>query len=285
MKLTLSLAKKLQQLIDLGEMSYSQFNKNSIDTMLEEGVLEICHLSRSKKHIKIKSKEYLNNYLFTNYHINNLNDYIEVLSNEEASRADLSIASSNSKIKKETIFTGFLINTYQDIFGTLNNKELLLKPTKGSFIFINDYKNFKISEDINIIVIENFENFKHIELQKNLFDTRKNLFIWRYQNNALSDWLSLLPNKYIHFGDFDLSGIMIYLNLKKKRNNINSSFFIPKDIENLLVKYGNRERYFNQEIITKNINFSEHEEIFELSNLIKKHQKSLEQEILIKLSI
>lgn len=282
MKLPLSLAKNLQLLVNSNVLPYSQFNKNLVDKFIEDGVLELIIL-KTKKSVRLNNTDYLNNYLLNKYSISDLSAYINTLSDENSQRADFSLASGDTKIKSGNVFIGFLINAYDDIYGTLNEQEISLKPAYGSFIFINEHNNFKIPEDITVIVVENFENFKYIELQKNIFPIEKKLFAWRFQNNGLSEWLSELPNKYIHFGDFDLSGLAIYLSYKQKRNNLNSEFLIPDNIENLIERYGHRERYFKQIDSTKNIDFSIHPEIFELSQIINKLQKSLEQEIFIKL--
>lgn len=284
MKIPLSLAKSLQQLVNNEILPYSQFNKKLVDKFIEDGVLVLNSL-KTKKTVSLKSEDYLNHYLFNEYSISDLSSYIITMTNDEVKRSELALISGDSKIRSVNVFTGFLINTYDDIYGTLNGQGISLKPTYGSFIFINDYKNFVIPEDIIVIIVENFENFKYIESQKYLFPKDNKLFIWRYQNNALSEWLKNLPNNYIHFGDFDLSGLSIYLNYKEKRKNLSSSFLIPDNIEELIEKYGNRERFFNQISHTKNIDFSIHPEIFNLSILINKLQKSLEQEVFINLDL
>ncbi|MFO7823917.1 MAG: hypothetical protein R6V72_08245, partial [Cyclobacterium sp.] len=47
------------------------------------------------------------------------------------------------------------------------------------------------------------------------------------QSKDLIKWISSIPNNYLHFGDFDMSGIGIYLNEYKKHFPIKSQFFIP----------------------------------------------------------
>ena len=72
---------------------------------------------------------------------------------------------------------------------------------------------FKISKDITIVGVENSRNFRHIEEQKYLFKDISPLFISRYPQNQNKDfikWMKSVPNDYIHFGDFDISGIGIY---------------------------------------------------------------------------
>ena len=69
------------------------------------------------------------------------------------------------------------------------------------------------------------------------------LFVSRYpQSTDLRSWLQNIPNRYIHFGDFDLAGIHIFLTEFHKCLGERSSFFIPSDIEQRL-EYGSTIRY------------------------------------------
>ena len=62
-----------------------------------------------------------------------------------------------------------------------------------------------------VVGVENGENFCRIRSQKYLFGDNKVLFVSRYPQSAdLREWLIKIPNRYIHFGDFDLAGICIY---------------------------------------------------------------------------
>lgn len=286
MKLSLSLARTLLLLTNQDFIPQSQFSdKKLMEKLVEEGVLLVSSLSKTKKLVRIKSIDYLNSYLANQYNISDLVEYIKVLDNKEAERADFALASGDSKTKSVNVMSGFMVNAYEEFYGLLNDQEILLKPNPGSFIYINDYHNFKIPEDIIIVVIENWENFKYVKSQKNLFPKdQKKLFAWRYQNNALGNWLSNLPNKYLHFGDFDLVGLNIYLNFRNKRTSQNSSYLVPENIELLIEKYGNHELYLKQLNYIKNINFSIYPEISQLADLINKYKKGLEQEILISLS-
>lgn len=61
-----------------------------------------------------------------------------------------------------------------------------------------------------------------------------------------------IPNKYVHFGDFDLAGIAIFQNEFEKYLPERSSFLIPDDIGARL-KNGSRERYDSQYLNFKEI--------------------------------
>lgn len=129
--------------------------------------------------------------------------------------------------------------------------------------------------------IENMENFRLIRQQKNLFSSllpnRRILFVSRFpQSLDLRLWLKDIPNSYVHFGDFDIYGIQIFLTEFQKYLGERSSFLIPVDIEERL-KNGSWERYREQNSESKNI-FSNIPELQRLIDLIHKYQRAYDQE-------
>lgn len=131
--------------------------------------------------------------------------------------------------------------------------------------------------------MENARNFRHIEEQQYLFQHIKPLFVSRYPQNQSKDfikWMQTIPNPYLHFGDFDLAGIGIYLNEYQKHLEQKSQFFIPNDIENALQNYGNRELYDIQKLNfdTKKI---KEVKLLDLLEFIHEQKKGLEQEYYI----
>ena len=72
------------------------------------------------------------------------------------------------------------------------------------------------------------------------------LFVSRYpQSTDLRNWLMGIPNKYVHFGDFDLAGIHIFLTEFYKYIGNRSEFLVPSDTEQRLAK-GSPVRYNKQ---------------------------------------
>ena len=58
------------------------------------------------------------------------------------------------------------------------------------------------------------------------------LFVSRYpQSTDLRNWLKGIPNKYVHFGDYDLAGIHIFSTEFYKYLGDRSTYLIPLDIE------------------------------------------------------
>ena len=168
------------------------------------------------------------------------------------SRGEQVDMAGNSKIVSHRTCPGFLVNTYSPIHCTLNGKAITVEPTEGSYVFIADWLEFDIPHDTLIIGIENMENFSRIRQQRRLFESqlrtgeRNIMFVSRYpQSSDLCRWLMRIPNRYLHFGDFDLAGIRIFQTEFQSRLGSRSSFLIPSDIEARLPN-GSRERYDTQ---------------------------------------
>lgn len=63
----------------------------------------------------------------------------------------------------------------------------------------------------------------------------KVLFVSRYpQSKDLCAWLKMIPNRYIHFGDFDLAGVSIFLSEFYSELGERAEFYIPADVEQRL---------------------------------------------------
>lgn len=284
MKLPIPIAEKLILLLNGGKIPSSKLKHSVIDVMIDNGILEQQIYGRSKKLIFLRSSERLNDYLTNHFGINSLHDYILGYQNEDALRSDLVEISSDSKLKKVRTFKGFLVNSYFPIQATLNDEPILINPNQGSFYFVYDFENFRVPDNITIVGVENPENFRNIYFQKYLFTDINPLFVSRYPQNQSRDlikWLQNIPNKYLHFGDFDFAGINIYLNEYKKYLGEKAAYFIPDNIEFLLKEYGNIELFHKQKI-NLSITTCDEQELLCLIDLINKNHRGLEQEIFIK---
>ena len=281
MKLTLKIAKVLVQLISGESIPNHSAKSRLIDDLVSENI--ITRKGKHKKSLELVNKSSLHTYLANQLQINNLNKYILALENKNSTRAELVKITTDSKKSKERAFKGFLVNSYGSIKAELNNETIIINPTKGSFVFISDYESFKIPKEITVIGVENAKNFSQIQEQKYLFKNINPLFVSRYPQNQNKDfikWMNSIPNNYLHFGDFDIAGIGIYLNEYKKHLLGKATFFIPEDIKSVLRKNGNRERFDNQKINFK-IDKIQESRVINLIELIKKEKKGLDQEYYI----
>lgn len=281
MILTLKIAKVLSRLIDGESIASSAAKSKLMDDLISENI--IYQRGKHRKTLELINEKELHIYLANQLQINDLDNYILALKNEDASRAEFVKVTTDSKTSKERAFKGFLVNSYSPIKAELNNQVIAIAPLLGSFVFIYDYETFKIPKDVTVIGVENARSFKHIQEQKYLFTDLNPLFISRYPQNQSKDfikWMQSTPNDYLHFGDFDIAGIGIYINEYKKHLSKQARFFIPKNIRAVIHQHGNRNRYNIQKI-----NFSldgiEESELLDLLEIIRMEKKGLDQEYFI----
>lgn len=279
--LPLKIAKVLIQLANGDILPASSAKHSFVTILIDEGI--IISKGKHRRTIQLIDKNELSIFIENQLQISDLEKYITILEEENVNRFDLIKTTKDSKTKQVRTFKGFLINSYTSVEAMLNGKNIKIKPIKGSFVFISDFETFIPSPEVIIIGVENAENFTHIESQKHLFENITTLFISRYpqnQNKDVIQWLKNIPNNYLHFGDFDISGIGIYLNEYKKHLGKRAKFFIPRDIEKSLKESGNRERYNVQRINFKSEAIQE-EGLMKLFQLIQKEKKGLDQEYFI----
>jgi len=267
--------------MDISLSTFRGNNSKIIERLIRDGVLD-TNLGNTK--VICRNKENLANYLHLHFSIPSLEAYISLLSNSESTRSDAVMAASDSKIKDVKVLEGFLVNAYHDIKGIINGNEINLKPSSGSFIFINEFRDFLIPPDVTVVCVEGFENFRMAEKQMYLFEGIKPIFIWRYQNSvSIVKWLLSNSNNYIHFGDFDPKGLHIYVSeFRNKIGKERCEFLFPQNLEELLIKFGNKELYETQLHRLIHFDFESCPEILPIFQLLKKHKKGLEQEIFIK---
>ena len=201
--------------------------------------------------------------------------------NASDSRASMAAETGNSKLVKVRSCPGFPVNSYEPIMCHLNNGDIVVGPIEGSFMFITDWETFTIPEDVIVVGIENMENFRMIRQQRHLFESEigkhRFLFVSRYpQSTDLRSWLQSIPNRYVHFGDFDLAGIHIFMTEFHQYLGGRSSFFIPSDIEKRL-QIGSQERYDSQLSKFGNLE-SDDRKIQSVINLINTFHRCYDQE-------
>ena len=245
MKKTVALFQKLKLLSEGGKVASSQMRGEEVREMLADGVLQKQAHGRHVCYLAPDAEAFLA-YLQNRWGITDLTKSLQLLQDKEgASRAQFTQTTGDSKFIHQRTMTGFLVNSYTDIPATLHGRPVVIHPAEGSFTYIYDYTAFSVPEDVVIIGVENAENFRRIASQRNLFQAyNRPLFVSRYpQNGDLLRWLLSVPNHYVHFGDFDLAGIHIFLTeFFQHLGPSRSEFFIPDDIYQRLPS-GSYERY------------------------------------------
>jgi len=244
MKISKTTAILLQRLVNGESVAYSSLPKHITDLLCTEGYLTVRPMG-SRRLLSAIDIQALHRFLVAQY--GDLEQIISLHESGNQTRAGQASIAGNSKMVYARSCPGFPVNTYEPICCMLNGRDFLIEPQEGSFIFVSNWKNFVIPEDVGIVGIENMENFRMIRNQRALFEStlgnKRLLFVSRYpQSTDLRLWLQSIPNPYIHFGDFDLAGINIFLTEFHQHLGNRASFFIPTDIEERL-RIGSMERY------------------------------------------
>lgn len=270
----------LQRLMTGELVAASLLRKDMAETLLTEGLLTV-QTHGSRRTYRAINATALKVFLESHY------EEIRGFENTEISREKASLTRSeqaaetgNSKLVKVRSCPGFPVNAYEPIACSLHGHELVVNPPEGSFMFITDWEDFVIPEDIIVVGIENMENFRVIRQQREFFESeigsQRLLFVSRYpQSTDLRSWLQNIPNRYIHFGDFDLAGIHIFLTEFHKYLGDRSSYLIPSDIEQRL-KQGSCTRYNVQ--YAKFHSLQSENRLQALIDMINKYRRCYDQE-------
>lgn len=264
----------LQRLMSGDSVAASSLRNDLAEELLDEGLLTVKTHGSRRAYAAIDTVA-LGKFVESHY------GGLRTVNKERLTRAEIASETGNSKLVVVRSCPGFPVNTYEPISCMLNGREFMVHPQEGSFLFVADWQSFFIPEDVVVVGIENMENFRMIRQQRNLFEqcigTVRLLFVSRYpQSTDLRSWLQIIPNRYVHFGDFDLAGIHIFLTEFHAYLGTRSSFIIPQDIEERLAK-GSLERY-NDQYARYNRISSDITEVQSLIDLINKYHRCYDQE-------
>lgn len=276
----MAISASIQALMAGEQVAGSKLNGNLLSELIAEGLLLVIARG-SRKSYRARDIEALKRYL-----IDKDESFRMLEANAADSRASMAAETGNSKLVSVRSCPGFPINSYEPIECSLHGKPFMVNPQEGSFLFVTDWETFVIPGEVIVMGIENMENFRMIRQQRSFFEdylkvhgmSGKILFVSRYpQSLDLRKWLTSIPNHYIHFGDYDLAGINIFLSeFQQYIGKDRSSFLIPDDIE-LRLKSGSKSRYDEQYNRFKDMK-SDSQEIQHLIELIHQERKGYDQE-------
>lgn len=286
MRLTSGLIDRLIRLRDGEYIPSSQLKGEWVEELLRDRII-ISTSSGSRKSYRVYDKAaFLLALERLHEGLRDLDKMQAILSASQTSssaiRSTQAAETGNSKLISTRSFPGFLVNSYEPIPCELGGLNTSVNPAEGFSIFVFDWQSFKIPENIIVVGIENPENFRHIRLQKSLFESlypgKTLLFVSRYpQSRDLRQWLESINNQYVHFGDFDLAGIKIFIAEFYRYLRDRSSYLVPTDIEERIMKYGSRERFKVQYYESRNIH-CDIPEVQRLIDLILEVHKCYDQE-------
>lgn len=277
MSLTVKQIQNLKALLGGETLAWSSLNNELRQTLIGEDLV-IIKTNRSRKSIYAPNTDALQTFLEQCFEELRGIDWDSDDFISATSRSELAVNSGNSKTQAIRSCPGFMVNSYSPIHAKLNGKEIIISPEEGTMLFITNWENFIIPENVLVIGVENMENFRLIRKQKYLFpEDKRVLFVSRYpQSKDLRKWLLKIPNQYIHFGDFDIAGMNIYETEFYNYLGSRASFFIPNDIEARL-KNGSAERYNAQYKKFKNYKPTD-KRLQPLFNMINDYHRCYDQE-------
>jgi len=269
----------LKTLLIEGSITFGKFvNKEIITQLKSNGAIKIDGTPKRKIVHLLKSE---NIFLFlknSSYNINSLEDiesFVEEVIETQAPRDTIQKWRTNGKRDKSESLKGLYVSSLTDTTIRVDDKEFIVLPTNGVGYFLFHTQKIEVSPETIIVGVENYQVIWFAQKYQQFFD-KNVLFV--YTSPYMFKWIEDLENEYIHFGDYDLAGINIYLNtivprLKKCKKH---SMFIPENIEYLIKEHGDEELY-EQQTRYKNLVVNDRE-ISTLKNIICKYKKSLEQE-------
>lgn len=282
MKLTLRLINNLRHIAAGESIPWSALPRSLADSLIEEGVLNIEYHGSHRSLRTHNAHAFLGALPRHNEALRDLDAAVSLLI-DDGSRSAQAMISGNSKTRTERSCPGFLVNAFTRIDCLLGGKPFAIEPPEGSAIYIADWQTFIPPASTLIIGVENMENFLRIRDQKPLFSSAMDpedtqaLFVARYAfSKDLEHWLERLPNRYVHFGDFDLAGIDIFLSQFKPYVGDRGSFLIPCDIEQRLSQ-GSRDRYDIQYIKYSRLTTKD-QSLSRLIALIHRYRRTYDQE-------
>lgn len=280
MKITASLIDKLLALKSGSSIPASSLRGEWVEELLHDGVLVSRSQGSRRTLLAVRPTALEQSLAAIDERLADL-DRIKSMLTSDVSRAEQAAETGNSKLVAVRTCPGFLVNSYTPVNGRLNGSPIVISPMEGSFLYIADWQHFSVPADVVVVGIENMENFRHIRMQRKLFDRELPgstlLFVSRYPQSAdLRRWLASVPNLYVHFGDFDLAGINIFLTEYHQHLGAKSSFLIPSDIESRLL-HGSSDRYATQQSRFRHLRASL-PELQTLIDMINRYHRCYDQE-------
>lgn len=287
-KITLSTLEKIVTLIEKENILYSEFNDKNALKELEQ--LNIVGISGHPKVILLESSIRLFKYLqksnqFIFETIEALQEYIDFeKSGELKSKDEISQYQLTTKDSISESFYGINIAVIRDTVVMQNNEEIILKPLHSGAYFFFQKDVIVIPEDTLVVGVENPQVIWLIDRYKRWFDYEHEKMVFvlinDYKNGYPFQWLSTIKGRYLHFGDFDISGLSIYYNKaysRLERKDL-AQYFIPDGIKEVIKEHGNKKDFERQKAHFDRVFEKAGEEEKKLLQFIKMIEKSLEQE-------
>lgn len=270
---------RLKRLLDGEQLPSSQLNTVFFEDLLKEGYLMVVPKGKNRSVVVAKNKEYLTKHISQQWQIKDLDEYVSFREGPSPTRIEVQNILGDTKAMNVVSYQGFLVTAYDEIDYVLHGQTGHLPLIEGSMLHIFDYEDFSVPRDVTIVYVENFTPFRYISRYRHLLEKgTRYLFISRYgTSSAINDWLKRVPNRYLHFGDFDLDGIRIYQKFYDELGPERASFLLPDDIEERIRTKGNSNLFYNQERRNDGYEVTD-QRLLKLASIIREYHAGYEQE-------
>jgi len=219
-----------------------------------------------------------------------LDSYLSVLESQydgtKPTRTQAAKLVNDTKAFGTDVMKGIRLNTLKPVGICYEGKKHTINPLPGMAFEIDEQALLEIAPSIVVVGVENYSTFMRIKDYAYLFDENKEyLFSYRSTSGRDAygkwiDWLKRIPNRYIHFGDLDKSGIKIYIDSFRSVLGDRAEFLIPEDYEEL-IKNGSSDLY-NEQYGQAAPDIRKDPRVKPLLDAIEYYHKSCEQEKLAK---
>jgi hypothetical protein len=169
MQISKTLMGVLHRLMAGESVAASSLRKDIAETLLAEGLLTVKTKGSRRTYCTINTSALK---VFLESHYEELRGFenSEVLRERaNITRSKQAAETGNSKLVKLRSCPGFPVNAYEPIVCSLYGRELVVNPVEGSFMFIIDWEDFVVPEDVIVVGVENMENFRMIRHQREFF--------------------------------------------------------------------------------------------------------------------
>lgn len=270
---------RLKRLLDGEQLPSSQLNTVFFEDLLKEGYLMVVPKGKNRSVVVAKNKEYLAKHISQQWQIKDLDEYVSFREGPSPTRIEVQNVLGDTKAMNVVSYQGFLVTAYDEIDYVLHGQTGHLPLIDGSMLHVFDYEDFTVPRDVTIVYVENFTPFRYISRYRHLLEKgTRYLFISRYgTSSAINDWLKRVPNRYLHFGDFDLDGIRIYQKFYDEIGPERASFLVPNDIEERIRTKGNSNLFYTQERRNDGYEVTD-PRLLKLASIIREYHAGYEQE-------
>lgn len=282
-KLTLNHLESIENLLSKKEIKYSSFgSKKLLKYFIEMDVVDV--FGRPKK-IELKNENRLFNIIKSfGFNINDIEGLRGLLKNiNNFTRDEIANIATNTKQIASESFKGMFIGCLNPLEVFVDKKLITIYPiANGVSTFVHFATSLELQKNTIVIGVENPQVLWYLQRYEHLFNNKDYLFILikNIYSSYERDWLETIDNEYIHFGDYDLAAISIFLNeILPRIKDCKSSYLFNDYIKENIVENGERELYSKQIMKYKNLK-TNMQEVQEIIEFIKNVKKSLEQEFL-----